>query len=380
MSNILPFQKTDRMLAVTTFGLVLFGIAMVYSASVVVASLPPFLDDKFFVKRQIIAAILGFVGMLITANIDYRQWKKWAGAMLVITFGLLLSVLLFSKGEINGAHRWILIGGQTFQPSELAKLTFIIYLSAWLVRQKDEIGSITRTFIPYVIILGLVSALMLKEPDFGTLMIIIIPAIIIYYVAGLTWKQVVLGLLVVALSGAVVLTSPYRRDRVLTFLNPSRDPAGSSYHIKNISIAIGSGGAWGLGFSKSKQKRRFLPEPYTDSIFAVISEELGSVRSVFLIAVFCFLLYRGFLVAQFAPDLFGKLLAVGITSWFGFQAFINLGSMLHIVPLVGVPLPFVSYGGSNLVISLLAMGILLNISGQLVHPELGRSTAKRKRS
>lgn len=355
-------KKIDTWAALTVFSLVLFGVVMIYSASVIVGySL--FNDDKHFFIRQIIWALGGFVGMVITANIDYRLWKKWASLMLGATFILLISVFIFSKGEINGAHRWINLAGQSFQPSELAKLTFILYLSAWLVERQNKLDSVYETFLPYLGVLAVISFLMLRQPDLGTLTIILVSAVSIYLVAGLTWKQMVLGVVLVGLSlGLVTSSSSYMRDRVRTFLNPGNDTQGISYHVNNIAIAIGSGGVTGLGFGESKQKLRYLPEPQTDSIFAIITEELGFIWSEMLILAYVFLLSRGYRIAMQAPDMFGRLVAVGITTWFGFQAFINLGSMLHIVPLVGVPLPFVSYGGTNLVISLLAVGILLNIS------------------
>lgn len=371
--------KPDKMLALLTFALVLFGVVMIYSASVIIAHQAPYFDDKHFAKRQLLFAVLGFVGTAFMANLDYHIWKKWAGWMLGITFTLLISVFFFSVGEVNGAHRWINLAGQTFQPSELAKLTFIIYVSAWLVGRKEQIDNIVTTFLPFLGILFLVSVLMLKEPDFGTLSVIAVSVIAIYYVAGMTLKQALLGLCVLVLAISIILGSPYRRARLLTFLNPNQDTSGSSYHIKNISIAIGSGGAWGLGFGESRQKRLFLPEPHTDSIFAITVEELGSIRALLVIIAFCFLLQRGFMVAYRSPDLFGRLLAVGITTWFGFQAFINLGSMLHLVPLVGVPLPFISSGGTNLVISLLAVGVLLNISSQASKAEPAGSGRKNRR-
>lgn len=377
--NTLPFPKTDRLLALSVVALVLFGIVMIYSASVIVGH-TIFDDDKFFVKRQLVWAVLGIIGMIIAANIDYRFWKGWAGWMLVITLVLLISVFFFSKGEINGAHRWISLGKQSFQPSELAKLTFIIYISAWLVRRQEYLDNILTTFLPYLLVLIIISGLMLAQPDFGTLMVILAPAIVIYYVAGLNWKQAGIGLLVFLLGISLILISPYRRTRLTTFLYPEKVSIESSYQIKNIAIAIGSGGLWGLGFGESKQKRLFLPEPHTDSIFAVISEELGALRALLVILTFGFILYRGLRVAFAAPDLFGTLLAVGITTWFGFQAFINLGAMLRLVPLVGVPLPFVSYGGTSLVISLFAVGILLNISGQVTKTEPnGRKKAATQR-
>lgn len=357
-------KRPDPWIALTVFGLVLFGIVMIYSASIIIGH-TDYGDDRYFVKSQFKAAILGFSAMIVMANIDYHKWKRWAGWMLGITYLLLISVFFFSKGEVNGAHRWILIAGQSFQPSEFAKLTFVIYISAWLAGKKDRLGDILGTFLPYLLVMGGIAVLMLMQPDFGTLTIILAPAIAIYFVAGLTWQQVLLSFGVIGLSVVAVLAGPhgqYRRERISTFLHPTQDVQGRDYHINNITIAIGSGGWQGLGFGESKQKRLFLPEPHTDSIFAIISEELGSVRSFLLILVYGFLIYRGLRIAAAADDLFGRYLAVGITTWFGFQAFINFGSMLQFVPLVGVPLPFVSYGGTNLLISLAAIGLLLNVS------------------
>ena len=365
-TTLTTMRRVDGWLALIVFGLVLFGVLMVYSASIIIAHLQG--NDYLFAERQFISACIGFVALAITASIDYHVWRALAGWMLGVTYLLLISVFFFSVGSINGAHRWISLGGQTFQPSELAKLTFIMYVSAWLAQRGDRLGSIRQTFLPYLAVVISIAFLMLKEPDFGTLTIILAPAIIIYYVAGLSWKQVLLGLAITALGLSLVLSTKYRRDRIMTFLDPSKDTSGTSYHVKNIAIAIGSGGAWGLGFGQSRQKRLFLPEPHTDSIFAIIVEELGAVRATLLLLVFCALLYRGFRVAYLAPDAFGRHLAVGITSWFGFEAFINLASMLHVVPLVGVPLPFISYGGTSLMVSLIAVGVLLNISRQLVVP------------
>lgn len=356
-------NKSDSLLAIAVVVLVLFGVVMIYSSSIIVGYVR-FFDEQFFFKRQLLWAVLGITTMVVASNIDYRLWKKWAVVMLVATFVLLLSVFLFSKGEINGAHRWIYLGGISFQPSELAKLTFTMYLSAWFVSRKDDIGSLQKTFLPFVALCGAISFLVLKQPDLGTLSIILAAAIAVYIVAGITWQQVLLGAGIIAVTLGGILAEPYRRARVLTFLDPSQDASGISYHVNNIAIAIGSGGWFGLGFGASGQKRLFLPEPQTDSIFAVITEELGFVVALILIAVFVFIMYRGYRIAVQAPDMFGRLLAAGITSWFAFQTFINLASMLHIVPLVGVPLPFISYGGTNLIISMAAVGVLLSISRQ----------------
>lgn len=371
MNQQLHRHRSDGWLGLTVFGMVLFGVVMIYSASAVQGHIN-FGDDQYFVKKQIISAVLGFIGLLVVAAIDYHLWKRFAGWMLGATLLLLFSVLLFSGDAINGAHRWIQIGSFSFQPSELAKLTFIMYVSAWLTARREQVRDILGTFLPYLAVLLVISLLMLREPDFGTLMVIVVPALAIYYVAGLTWQQTMIMIVAAGLGISLSLVSPYRRERLQTFLHPGSDPKGASYQVKNIEIAIGSGGWKGLGFGQSKQKLLFLPEPHTDSIFAVISEELGSVRSVLLIALFCFIFYRGMRIATLAPDFFGRLLAVGITCWFGFQALINLGSMLQLIPLVGVPLPFISYGGTNLIISLLAVGMLLNISQQTQEPSHGR--------
>lgn len=362
MTTVLRRKRADIALVITVIALVLFGIVMVYSASVIVGY--QLGDPQLFFKRQILSAVLGVIGLIITANIDYRLWQKWAGWLLGITLFLLVSVFFLSHGEVNGAHRWIDLGPLTFQPSEIAKLTFLMYLSAWLAKRQDQMHDIVGTFLPFMAVLGVVSFLLLREPDFGTLAVFFTSAVAVYAVAGMTWQQFTLGAGSVALALSAVLAVPYRRARILTFLDPSQDTSGISWHVKNIAIAIGSGGWFGLGFGQSVQKRLFLPEPHTDSIFAIITEELGFFVAALVILAYIFLAYRGYRAALRAQDTFGRLLAVGITSWFAFQAFLNLASMAHIVPLVGIPLPFISYGGTNLMVSMVAVGVLLNISRQ----------------
>lgn len=362
-NTVIRRKRADVAVVITVVALVLFGIVMIYSASVIIGY-EVFKDPEIFFKRQIISAIIGLIGLVVMANINYRIWQKWAGWMLGITLFLLVSVFFFSRGEINGAHRWVDFGVFTFQPSELAKLTFLMYIAAWLSRRKEAIGDIVGTFLPFMAVLGVVSFLLLKEPDFGTLSVFFTSAVAVYLVAGMTWQQFMIGLLSVGGALTAILSVDYRRNRILTFLNPSQDTSGISWHVKNIAIAIGSGGWFGLGFGQSGQKRLFLPEPHTDSIFAVITEELGFVVGALVILAYIFLAYRGYRIALRAQDTFGRLLAVGIISWFSFQAFLNLASMAHLVPLVGIPLPFISYGGTNLVISLMAVGVLLNISRQ----------------
>ncbi len=354
-------HRQDLILLIATISTVLFGIVMIYSASVIVGY-TDFNDPKYFFKRQLIWAVVGIIALITTSNIDYRSWKKWATALMITTILLLLSVFLFTKGSVNGAHRWITFLGQTFQPSELAKFSFLVYICAWFTKMQDQVKSFRATFFPFLGMLAVISILMLMEPDFGTLSIMLASVIAVFVVAGMSFQQFVVGLgtSVVAMGG--ILAVPYRRARILTFLDPSGGSDAVKYHIQNISIAIGSGGWFGVGYGASSQKRLFLPEPHTDSIFAIIIEELGLVVGIAIVAVFSLIIYRGYRIAAQTQDPFGRLLAVGITTWIGFQAFINLASMLGIVPLVGVPLPFISYGGTNLMISLAAMGVLLNIS------------------
>lgn len=364
MKNPFNQHRLDTWLLILVVGMTLFGIVMIYSASVIVGH-NIFADGGYFVRKQMISGVIGLIGLIIASSIDYKYWQKVSGLMLPVTLLLLISVFFFSKGEINGAHRWITIFGQTFQPSELAKLTLIIYLSGWFASRikENKLDNLVETFGSFAVVMLIIAVLMLKEPDFGTLAIMAVASIAIYFVAGINWKQIVLGaaVLTVCVAG-IALSSPYRRARIVTFLNPTADTADVSYHVYNIGIAIGSGGAWGVGFGESKQKRGFLPEPQTDSIFAVITEELGAFRSILVLIAFGMIAGRGLKIASQSDSVFGRLMAIGITVWFIFQAFINLASMLQIVPLVGVPLPFVSYGGTNLMISLVAVGILLNIS------------------
>ena len=356
-------HRLDSLLAISIVGLVLFGAVMIYSASVIVG-ITQFHDAQYFFKRDILYAFMGLVAFVVTANTNYKLWQRSAPWLLGLTFLLLLSVFVFSRGAINGAHRWIIFGGFSFQPSELVKFTFIAYLSAWFSQRKEKVGSIRETFVPFAIIMVLVSVLMLLQPDFGTLTVMAVAALSVFWAAGMTWKQLGLGLVMIAVGLVVVLSAGYRQDRIKAFFNPQTDTANcaSCYHVKNISIAIGSGGMFGLGFGQSRQKRLFLPEPHTDSIFAIIVEELGFVVSSVLLMAIAFMLYRCYRVAIYAPDMFSRLLATGVTSWFGYQAFLNLAAMLQLVPLKGVPLPFISYGGTNLVISLFAAGVIVNIS------------------
>ena len=273
-------------------------------------------------------------------------------------------VLVLIPGLSNqtyGARRWINLFGFTLQPTELIKLSLVIYLAAWLEKEKP--------FWPYLVILGIILSLVMLQPDLGTSIVIILSAVLVYFASGAKLLKLILLGVVGSLSGAgLILLSSYRKARLLTFFNPSNDPLGSSYHIRQALIAIGSGGWWGLGLGQSRQKYQFLPQVTTDSIFAIITEELGFIGATLLIIALFFFFFKALKLAKLAPDNFQRLLVVGIVSWIGLQAIINLSAMLSLLPLTGVPLPFISYGGSSLVVTLIGVGLLLNISRFSTHP------------
>lgn len=348
-------QKSDSWLALTVVVLTLFGLLMVYDASVVDAY-HKFGDKYFYLKKQLQWAGLGALLSLIFSRINYFWLKKFSGLGMLVTVLLLVLVLVPGIGaRVMGAQRWINLAGFSLQPAELTKLTLVVYLAAWFSERKP--------LWPIGVLAGLILGLVMLEPDLGTAVVIMATGFLMYFLAGPDLASLILFSVLGSLTGAALIwLSPYRRQRLLTFLNPAIDPLGASYHIRQILIAIGSGGLFGLGLGKSRQKYEYLPAGTTDSIFAIIAEEIGFIASVGLIFIFLFLIWRGIRIAKQAPDDFGRLLAAGIVAWLGVQTLINLAAMLALVPLTGVPLPFISYGGSSMVMNLLAVGILLNIS------------------
>lgn len=355
--------KIDYSLAIIIFALIGIGLIMISSASVVI-SYAKTGGNYFYLQRQVIFLVVGLVAMVAFSLIDYHFWRKIALPLMLLALLFLGIVLLpYFSSPSHGANRWIILGWANFQPSEFAKLAILIYLSGWLARRKDDIKSFSRGFLPFLFILAIVIFLVMREPDLGTMAIIAGSSAIVFFIAGASWIHVVLG----AGSGimvilALILSAPYRLNRLFVFLRPGSDPAGIGYQMKNAMIAIGSGGLWGLGFGNSRQKYLYLPEAHTDAIFAVIVEEIGFIRASSIIILFVLLGYRGFKIAREASDDFGRYLATGITAWFVLQAFVNFAAILGLIPLTGVPLLFISYGGSSLIISLAAVGILLNIS------------------
>jgi len=349
----------DWFLISLVLGLTVFGIVMVGNASVVEA-FRDFGDKFYYLRQQLVWAVLGLVAFAFFSFFDYRKLKKLALPLMLFSFVSLILVLIPSIGiKSLGARRWLSLGFFSFQPAELTKLAFILYLSSFFANK--------RNLWPFLFVLFALLALIMMEPDLGTAVILAATGLVVYFVSGGPLFLISLvGLFGLAGGAGLIFFSSYRRERLLTFLNPARDPLGASYHIRQVLIAIGSGGLFGVGLGQSRQKYEYLPEATTDSIFAVIAEELGFIGAVSILVLFLLIIWRGMRIAKEAPDSFGRLLAVGITAWIGFQALVNLSAMVAIVPLTGVPLPFISYGGSSLVLSLTAMGILVNISKQRI--------------
>lgn len=354
----------DYWLSLAIFALIAFGLIMIYSVSKYYSlQMTNEATDKYYLVKQLKWLGVGVVVWAIFQNIDYRFWQQKSSAMFYATFILLLLPLLpFGHGGGSG-ERWFGFGFVQFQPSEVAKLTLILYLSNWFANKGENLKEIGRMFLPFVVMIGAIALLMLIQKDLGTLAVIVSIAATMFMMAGAPGYQLLSGGgLAAFLLWLSIKIEPYRMQRFLTFLNPEANSLGSGYHINNALIAIGSGGLFGLGFGQSKQKYLYLPEAHTDSIFAIICEELGLVRSAVVIVIFAFIALRGYKIALRSPDPFARLAAVGITTWILAQMIINIGAMLSLLPLTGVPLPFVSYGGSSLVFLLAAVGILVNIS------------------
>lgn len=358
-------RRGDPSILLITIGLCLFGLLMISSASVVV-SYQKFGSNNVYLTRQAIYFSIGLVAMVVTSLIDYNFWRKYSKVILAISIILLIAVEIPGIGRIaGGAQRWIYIGPISIQPSEIIKLAFIIYAAAWLEKKKDQLGSLKNGVIPFIILLSILAFLIIRQPDMGTTLVVSFVAFIMLYIADTPLKYI-FGSLVGGMSLGLLLirSSHYRWERFLTFLNPKSDLQGAGYQINQALIAIGSGSWLGLGFGMSRQKYLFLPEVQTDAIFAVIVEELGYLRVLLLILVFVLFGIKGFAIAKKAPDLFAKLVVVGVIAWVLFQAFVNMAGIMGIIPLAGIPLPFISAGGSSLVSLMAGVGIVYNISKQ----------------
>ncbi len=354
----------DKTLLVTVFLLTVFGLVMLSSASVVV-SYNNFGYNHYYLLHQFLYGFLpGMFFLFVFQRIDFCLFKKYAMPLFAITIVFLLLVFMPDLGYgAKGAERWVTFGDFRFQPSEIAKLTFILYLAAWLESKGKNIKDFSKGLLPFIIILSVMAFLLVKQPDIGTFVVVVLTAAVMFFAAGAALSH----LAILALGGAIgmfmlIKVAPYRMDRLMVFLHPEIDPKGIGYQINQAILALGSGGILGVGFGYSRQKFNYLPEPMGDSIFAVIGEELGIVGLAVILILFLVFVLRGFRIANDAPDNFAKLSAIGITSWIAFQAIVNIAAITSLIPLTGIPLPFISYGGSSLVASLSGVGILLNIS------------------
>jgi cell division protein FtsW len=358
-----PTSLQTRSLFVAVLAVVVIGLVTIASAGVFYGE-TRFNDDYFFLKRQLIGVGVGLVALLVFQYVDYRIWRKLALPFFLVTLVALVAVLLPGVGErVYGASRWLSFGPFSFQPSEMAKLSFILYLAAWFSRRdRTRTGDFLEDLVPFLVVLGILGFLILKQPDTGTFGVIFLVAISMYFIAGGKVHHL-FGLFLAGLGMLAILIkmAPYRLERFLVFMNPELDPNGAGYQINQALIAIGSGGLFGLGLGYSRQKFNYLPEPVTDSIFAIFSEEWGFLVSVLLIAAFFFIAWQGLRIARYASDDFGRFAAVGIVSWVAFQVFINIAAVTALIPLTGIPLPFVSYGGTSIVFLMAAMGILIRI-------------------
>ena len=362
------FGSPDRILFGVVLLLVAFGLMMISSAGILHATIR-FDDPNFFFRNQAIAVAIGFILLLIFQRLDYHIFRRYAFLILIFAIGSLILVLLPGLGGESTSYtasRWINIGGFSFQPSEAVKLAVILYFSAWCSgKGVEKIRDVKEGLVPFLSMLGIISILIYLQPDVGTMGIIIVIATAIFFFAGANIKHLIL----IGISGIIVLsvmiyTSDYRMERFKTFLNPESDVLNSGYQIQQAYIAFGSGGMFGLGPGHSRQKGLYLPEPVGDSIYAIIGEEFGFIGVTILLFLYLFLLWRIFRIAILSEEMFGRLVAGGVGVWIVGQAMMNMAAISGLIPLTGIPLSFVSYGGSSIVLMLIAIGIILNISRQ----------------
>lgn len=355
----------DWVIAVVVGILVVVGVLAVYSSSFALGLLD-YGDPNYFVYRQVFFGLMGVVALVALAKFDYRRLRAISPLIMLGTILALVAVLLPGIGmERNGAQRWITIGGPIppIQPSEFAKLALIIYVSAWLAGRGENVKAFWTGFFPFVLLMGLVAGLVMLEPDLGTTIVIVLTTLTIVFVAGasLTHVFAFLGIGSIA-AGMLIAMGEYRADRVFAFFSAEDEPTGRGFQVLQLLIALGSGGIDGLGLGASRQKFFYVPGAHTDGIFAIIGEELGFIGASAVLILFAVLVGRGFRVILRARDDFGALLGVGIISWIAIQTIINIGGITRSMPLTGIPLPFVSYGGSALLSNLAAIGILLSVS------------------
>jgi cell division protein FtsW len=353
--------SSDRLLFLTAGILTIFGLVMVYSASAVASSQNG--HSSYFFLRQLLYACIGFTLLILLMNVDYHVWQKPKTIALMLIFSAITLAAVFTQPKVLGAHRWLRCSFISFQPSEVAKLVILIFIAYFLHKYEAEINRPIRRLLPFGLTIGVFAGLIVIEPDLGQALCICMITAILLFAAGLAW-QYFAGIVVLTIPAFYffVVRVPFRWQRIQAFMNPAHDPLGSGWQISQALTAIGSGGITGLGLGASKQKLFFLPEPSSDYIFAVIGEELGLWGTCLVTLAFVFFLYRGIGIIRRSPDRFGFYLGLGVTLMVVLQAFINISMALAMMPPKGIALPFISQGGSSLLLNLLATGILLNLS------------------
>jgi cell division protein FtsW len=365
LTSSLVWRRGDRALLLAVAALSAFGLVMVFSASEVQGWLW-FHNAAYYFERQLMWLALGLVLLWVAAHVDYHRLRPLAWPLGGVAIALMLLVLVPHFGvEVNGARRWLRLGPMQMQPAELAKIAAIIFMALWLERHRERLGSLEDGVVPFLALLGLVTVLVILERDLGTTLIVAAILLAQFMVAGGRKRHVLLLALIIGLCVYIFIRmEPYRLHRILAFVDPWADPLNTGFQAIQSVVALGSGGIFGVGLGQSIQKYQWLPFAHTDFIFAIVGEETGLIGTAAVLALFGLFAYRGYRVALKAPDAFGSLLACGITTWIAFQAMVNVAAVTVTLPTTGVPLPFISYGGSSLAIALGAVGILLNVSTQ----------------
>ena len=362
------YHEPDWWLLAILMTLVMFGMVMVYSSSFGLAISEGGTPHSYLIRQGIYATV-GLIGLIVAMRVDYHWLRRWALPGMAITV-VLLAALVFVPGvgtEVYGAKRWIFIGPISIQPTEIAKLALVIYLASWLSGKGARVKSFSYGMLQFAVVMGLLIGLVMLEPDLGTSILLATVGLAMFFVAGANLVQFASSILLGAMMFlTLALSADYRRERLLVFLDPESDLRNLGWQLFQARLALGSGGLFGLGLGASRQKFTWLPAPHNDAIFAIVGEELGLAGCFFLLMLFCTLGLRGYRIAKRAPDAFGALIAVGITTWLIFQAMFNIGGVVTAIPFTGIPMPFISFGGSSLAVSMVAVGVLLNISRQTV--------------
>ena len=358
-------HEGDKKLIIAVGVIIVFGLIMLSSASSVKAYMQ-FNNSYYYFAHQLQGLFLGLLGCYFFSRLDYHYWRKYA--LVCLAFSVVLLLLVFIPGiaaDYGTARSWINIFGFSLQPSELVKLFFLLYLAAWLESRGKKLDDFYQGIGPFAAVLGIIALLMILQPDMGTLSIIGLVSLIVYFAGGGKTRHIFIMLIIGVLAfSAMVYLRPYQMNRFKCLANPSFSSNDICYQVNQSLIAVGSGGFWGRGLGESRQKFLYLPEVNGDSIFPIIAEETGFIFSGLLIILYMYVFYRGYLISKYAPDGFGRILSLGIVSWIAIQAILNIGGMVNFLPMTGVPLPLVSYGGSAIMSVLAAIGILVNISKQ----------------